>query len=139
MRLLVATDGSPGAERAVEVASRIATATEGKLWIVTVGGELTASEKLLVAADSESQVRETLFTLILMQACDRARALGVAFLSSEVVYGDPGEAILKVIDKEKIHMVFVGRRGRSPLTSLLLGSVSMHLVMQAHCSVTVVP
>jgi len=43
-RILVATDGSEGADRAVDVAARIAKATDGELSILNVGGTLSGEE-----------------------------------------------------------------------------------------------
>jgi len=41
-RIMVATDGSAGADRAVEVAAVLAKAVDGELLIVTIGGNFPA-------------------------------------------------------------------------------------------------
>ena len=42
--IMVATDGSPGANRAVDAAARLATAMGSNLAILTVGGDLSGAE-----------------------------------------------------------------------------------------------
>jgi nucleotide-binding universal stress UspA family protein len=46
-RILVATDGSPAADRSVDLAAELAKASDGTLLIVTVGGNLPDHEARL--------------------------------------------------------------------------------------------
>lgn len=50
----------------------------------------------------------------------------------------PGPALCEAAQTWKADLIMVGRRGRSRLTELLLGSVSNHVVHHAPCSVWVV-
>lgn len=59
-------------------------------------------------------------------------------VSSEPLFGDPAETLLKTIDVMRPDLVVVGSHGRSVPARLLLGSVSMELIHRAHCSVRVV-
>jgi nucleotide-binding universal stress UspA family protein len=43
-RIIVATDGSPGANRAIDTAARIAKATGYELIILTIGGNISGAE-----------------------------------------------------------------------------------------------
>jgi nucleotide-binding universal stress UspA family protein len=43
-RIVVATDGSPGGNRAVDAAAKLARATGCKLLILTVGGSISGAE-----------------------------------------------------------------------------------------------
>jgi nucleotide-binding universal stress UspA family protein len=70
-------------------------------------------------------------------------ALGEAFpekppveIESKLVEGDPAEAL--VAEAEGADLVVVGSRGRSGIKSVLLGSVSGHVVHHAPCPVVVV-
>ncbi|MBW4540650.1 MAG: universal stress protein [Myxacorys chilensis ATA2-1-KO14] len=52
--------------------------------------------------------------------------------------GDPGELICSTAKQWSADLIVIGRRGRSALTELLLGSVSNHVMHHASCSVLVV-
>jgi nucleotide-binding universal stress UspA family protein len=54
-------------------------------------------------------------------------------------WGDPAEAILDVASREKVDAIVLGRRGKGPLTRLLMGSVSQKVTSLAPCIVVVVP
>ncbi len=49
--------------------------------------------------------------------------------------GDPGQWICQIARDEAVDLILVGRRGRSNLTELLLGSVSNYVMHHAPCSV----
>jgi nucleotide-binding universal stress UspA family protein len=64
-----------------------------------------------------------------------ARGYQVEALS---LVGDPRQALHDEIKKRNPSMVIVGQRGMGPLSRLVIGSVSDHLVHHAHCPVVVV-
>jgi len=142
-RIVVATDGSPGANRAVDAAARLAKALRCHLGIVTVGGDLSGAElrELASTGGDVSKALESASDKILSQARKRARRIGVAVLKSECGWGDPAETIIDMVRREKADILVVGRRGRgrSRLSTLLLGSVSQKVTNLAPCIVMVVP
>jgi nucleotide-binding universal stress UspA family protein len=54
-----------------------------------------------------------------------------------LVDGPPAEAILE--HAEDALLIVIGQRGRGPVSSLVLGSVSHHVLQHARCPVLVVP
>jgi nucleotide-binding universal stress UspA family protein len=52
--------------------------------------------------------------------------------------GEPGPLICQIARDEAVDLVLVGRRGRSNLSELLLGSVSNYVMHHAPCSVLTV-
>lgn len=54
----------------------------------------------------------------------------------KAVEGHPAEVLLK--EAEQADMIVVGNRGHGGFASLLLGSVTQHVVHHAHCPVVVV-
>ncbi len=52
--------------------------------------------------------------------------------------GDPGDLICQIAREEAVDLILVGRRGRSGLSEMLLGSVSNHVMHHAPCSVLTV-
>jgi nucleotide-binding universal stress UspA family protein len=140
-RIVVATDGSPGAARAVDVAAGLAKTTGSELVILTIGGNITGA-KLRKLADTGGDLSNTLelaANRILSQAKKCALRAGVLAVDVQTAWGDPAEAIIDAIRRKKADILVVGRRGRGRLSGLLLGSVSQKLASLAPCNVMVVP
>lgn len=57
----------------------------------------------------------------------------------EILTGSPGEEICRLAGNLNTDVIVMGRRGRSSLMEMLLGSVSRYVVHHAPCPVTVVP
>jgi len=139
--ILLATDGSSGAERAGDVAAEFVKATGGELSILTVGGNLSRDEMEQLAR-SERNIGDALDALsehILMTAEERSRRFGVSHIQRHVGWGDPAEVILETAERIHADAIVVGRRGRGRLAGLLLGSVSQKVATLAPCVVIVVP
>ncbi|MGZ3410987.1 MAG: universal stress protein [Xanthobacteraceae bacterium] len=69
----------------------------------------------------------------------RARQNGLSKVSRRTGWGDPAEAIMRMIESEAVDTVVLGRRGHGQLMGLVLGSVSQKVVSLAPCIVIVVP
>ncbi len=140
-RIIVATDGSEGADRAVDVAARIAKAVGGDLSILNVGGPLSSEEmRHLVRAERDlGDALEALSDQTLSRAKERAHGAGLTKATTRIAWGDVAEAIIEAARREQADAVVVGRRGRGRLAGLLLGSVSQKVASLAPCVVIVVP
>jgi nucleotide-binding universal stress UspA family protein len=143
VRVLVATDGSTHADRAVKVAARLA-------------GELRAVEVALInvgqmppaALISPGVVGHASFASW-EQPLDRDsrrilhRGMG-AFAGTEPqvarLYrsGDPATEIVRAAREEKADLIVIVARGLDMLGGLILGSVSERVLHAAHCPVLVV-
>jgi nucleotide-binding universal stress UspA family protein len=140
-RVIVATDGSPGANRAVDTAAKLAKATGSDLVILTVGGNISGAE-LRRLADMQGDLSKALESeagQTLDRARKRVRRHGITSTKLQTAWGDPAQAIIDAVQREKADILVVGRRGRSRLSGLLLGSVSQKLASLAPCNVMVVP
>lgn len=140
-RILVASDGSPGAHRAVIAAAELARATRAELCILTVG-DTHSGQELKKLARVEGSIGEAVALLsnqVLKQAQKRALRVGAPKITVRTGSGDPAEVIIQIIRREKPDLVAVGRRGRGRLAGLLLGSVSQKIASLAPCRVMIVP
>jgi nucleotide-binding universal stress UspA family protein len=140
-RIIVATDGSPSANRALDAAAKLAKNDGSDLLIVTVGGAISGPELMRLAGiqGDLSAVLETAARAILDRARKRALRSGLSAVQVQARWGDPAEVLIGLAKRENADLLVVGRRGRSRLSGILLGSVSQKLTSLAPCKVLVVP
>jgi nucleotide-binding universal stress UspA family protein len=137
--ILVATDGSGGAMRAVEAAARAAGKLNLDLWILHVmegfsedAAHFAATERSLIGDALEAAVTD-----ILTAAKSQAVSGGAKAVHLKRSSGDCTEGIIETAREIGAAAIFVGRRGR--LSGLLLGSVSQKLASLAPSMVVVIP
>jgi nucleotide-binding universal stress UspA family protein len=140
-RILVATDGSEGGDRAIDVAAELAKVAGAALVLLTIGGSVTGAELRRLADDGGdlSRTLEARADHVLKRAAKRAKRVGVEPVAARCEWGDPAEAIIDIARREKVDAVVVGRRGGGRLSRLLMGSVSQKVASLAPCTVVVVP
>lgn len=140
-RIMVATDGSSGANRAVDLAAELAKAVAGDLLIATVADSQLAEEaqQLARAEGGLGDALESLTSQTLRAAEVRARRLGVSRIELRTGGGDVAQSLIDIARGNSVEIIVLGRRGRGQLAGLLLGSVSQKLVSLAPCAVAVVP
>jgi nucleotide-binding universal stress UspA family protein len=140
-RIIVATDGSTTANRAIDAGAVLAKCTGADLVLLTIGGSVTGAElrELASTAGDLSETMQTAADKILKQAQKRVHRLGVRSVTLQTGWGDPGDAIIDAVRQLKADMLVVGRRGQSRLSALFLGSVSQKLAGFAPCAGMVVP
>jgi nucleotide-binding universal stress UspA family protein len=139
--ILVPIDGSPHAARALEEAVDLAQATGAELAVMTsvpdavTWGTFTAPSaagdiQALIAASDEG------FRSILEEAV-AGLPQGLA-VKKVVAQGPAGPAIVQQVEAGGHDLVVMGSRGRGGVASLLLGSVSQHVVHAAKAAVLIV-
>jgi nucleotide-binding universal stress UspA family protein len=140
-RILAATDGSDGSERAVELAAQLAHSLDGTVLILTVMNDFSQSSlDALVRSEGDiGEVVELLVNQILNQARTCAARAGATRIETLGGWGDPTQSIINFAREHHADAIVIGRRGRGQLSGLLLGSVSQKLVTLAPCPVIVVP
>lgn len=143
MRILVAYDGSPSSDAAIDsiLGRPWPEATEVRV-VTVVTPPIPAAAPLeldyaplaeRVHASLRAEARESLRRVL-----ERFRARPDLRVSEEVREGSPKVSLLGAIREWNANLVFVGSHGARGLERLFLGSVSHALVTHAPCSVEVV-
>jgi nucleotide-binding universal stress UspA family protein len=96
--IMVATDGSKAANRAIDVAAKLAKVFGGKLLIVTVDGPLPGKDiwQFARAKGDIGNALELLSDKILAAGKTRAERLGVTNLQLRSALDDPAQSIIKI-------------------------------------------
>lgn len=143
-KILLATDGSPEAERAARMAVTMSNGLGSELHVVRVGGvpsayygyseaEMFGREFQIVRARAEEYVRESLD-----EEAEKVRAMGGEVAGSHAGAGSADAEIVRLAEELGAGLVILGSRRFGPLRRAVMGSVSSSVVRHAHCSVLVV-
>ena len=134
--ILLATDGSPSAAKALEYARDLASRDDAQVIVLhafeplhTYLGEPWGKR---VMAAHIAQGRE-----VAGEAARRLAEAGVEVVE-EVLEGPPADAILRVVQVRQPDLIVMGSRGYGDMASLLLGSVSHRVLAHTHTPVLVV-
>lgn len=139
MKLLVAHDGSPQADKALGVAVDMAARLGGEVALVTVIPDLCLSLDELSPESCEA-VDKSLAeeaTSLIAKAAQRAASGGVK-ISTHVRKGQPAEVIAEVAEETGADLVVVGSTGKHGARRFLLGSVSSRVAEHAAGNVLIV-
>ena len=139
MRILVAYDGSEGAQRAARAAAAIAQEASGRLTLLHVL-DPRADAAHVQAPTSREAVEE-----VRRQCQDEARAFADTLMDGidgwvEVVQRgeDISEAILRIAGEVGADMIAIATKRAGGLSGLVLGSVMQEILRDADCPLLVV-
>lgn len=139
LRLILAVDGSPHGERAVEeVVGRFWPAgTEARVLAAT--GRLTPADLSAVARWTRPKDRHPADWLgRMVESAERRLSTVGLTVSGRVEAGDPREVLVRKALEWRADTIFMGARGLSRWERPILGSVSSFVAAHAPCSVEVV-
>jgi len=117
-RILVGTDGSRTAAKAVDRAVELAVATGAKLTVLTAGPEA----KSLLTAEAEVA---------------RHRDSGVA-IEATAIDGDPAAVLLDEAERGRYDLLVMGNRGMTGVSRFLMGSVPNKVSHHATSNILIV-
>jgi len=139
-RILVATDNSDGAHRALDAAAHLAKQVGAGLIIVNVEqGYFDPGLGPFDSREGTVDMLEARSREILLRAKEQAERVGVTAVQTVSGLGDAAAFILEVAKREAVDLIVLGKRGRGRLAGILLGSVSQHVAALAPCSVQIIP
>jgi nucleotide-binding universal stress UspA family protein len=142
-KILLATDGSPEAERATRMAVTLSNRLGSELHVVRVGGvpsaytyseaEIFGREFQTLRAHAEEYARERLD-----EETKKVRAMGGEVTGSHAGAGSADAEIVRLAEELGVGLVILGSRGSGALRRAVMGSVSSSVVRHSHGSVLVV-
>jgi len=135
-RLLLSTDGSEYSEGAIREAIKLAKKCSSKLWVMSVA-ETNPEFEALAPQITEKAGKAARELVEALQA--RAKKEGVDCTGIVHQGEDSYKYIVDEAAKNKISMIIMGRRGRTGLKRLMMGSVTSRVIGHAPCNVLVVP
>lgn len=136
-RIMVATDGSKPARKAIETGIDIAKLSGAKIYAVYVVVPTTHSardfgwEKAAMEHFRNEGKRATGFVE------ETAKAAGIE-VESVLLEGHPADEIVKFAEQNDIEMIVMGTLGKTGLDRFLLGSVAENVVRHSKIPVLVV-
>jgi nucleotide-binding universal stress UspA family protein len=135
--ILIAVDGSPGAQSAARIGGELAEGRDAKVLLVhaaplppLVPGQ-PLSEESLVAMDEMAQAAFAAAEGILAELSVEGERV--------VLAGSPADVILTVAEDRDADVIVVGHRGFGAMKRFVLGSVSSKLAHQARCALLLAP
>lgn len=135
-RILVASDGSPGAHKAFEAALRLAKEHAAELHMISVE-ELSSFPASVDEVIEEKAEADHVFAPMIAVAQRHAKKAEVPF-RAHVVAGHVAERVVAFIKEHGIELLVVGFMGHSRLYDRIIGSTTDRLVRLAPCAILVV-
>lgn len=139
---LVAVDGSEWGNRAARHAIEMATKTGADVKLITVipwsGFQPLSVEEILNRPIEKEKEEQHATAEVLKPLLDEYSNSGVS-IEGVHYWGHPVDIIRKLAKSEKASQVFIGRRGRSRVADLVLGSVANSLAHSLGVPIVLVP
>jgi nucleotide-binding universal stress UspA family protein len=134
--IVLALDGSPSSDRALDCASEIARSTGGQIHVVHVVEIVAGRGGSGPALANEDEVKEK----VRQQVAELVGAGIRADLEIQsAVVGGPAHVIADAAERFGADVVVMGTRGHTVFAGMLLGSVAQRMLHVAPCPVLVVP
>ncbi len=137
--IVVGTDGSPTASKAVEHAASLAAATGARLHVAMVTPSIpvvVAPDMLIASAEWTDATNKATLT-----ALDVAAEIGTKAgveVTTHQLSGDPADALLALCDDIDADLLVIGSRGMQGARRFFLGSVSSRCAHHANRTVLIV-
>jgi nucleotide-binding universal stress UspA family protein len=134
--IIVASDGSEGAGRAVSAAINLAKMHTADLHLVSVE-ELPQFPASVDEGIEEKSEANHFFEGVISRAKAQAQAQGFA-LKTHLLTGHAVRTIVEFVERERADLLVIGYMGHSALYNRVIGSTTDRLVELAPCAVLVV-
>jgi nucleotide-binding universal stress UspA family protein len=133
-KILVATDGSPIAQKAARYAVDLAKRLHASILIVSVIDERSLINQVIPAETTSLNIMNTIedylrtaarrYIEAIEKLCTKYRVRS----KSVIITGFPAEDIVKTAERSKADLIVVGSHGRSALAAAMVGSVTYGVI-----------
>ena len=140
LRMMIAVDGSPHAQRAIEAVARLARAgVELEIDLLNVRDpQIYYGELPVLNLEQIEQAQKAAQDALLADADKRARELGLRVRTLHAAVGLPAAEIVRLATEAKADQIVLGTHGRGAMGSLFLGSVAQRVAHLASLPVLLV-
>jgi nucleotide-binding universal stress UspA family protein len=135
--ILIAYDGSMGAEKALQAALAMAKPLDADLHLVAVEEGLPRYAATADELDAVKEQKDDYYRELCARAELDAEFAGVR-LTTHLVVGHPSSRIPELARELECDLIVVGFRGQSALHDRIFGSTCSGIVLRSDCSVLVV-
>ncbi len=136
-RILLAYDGSEGANKALEAAIGLAKLHQGKIWALAVEENLPHISATVGEFQEAKDQDNHKFRKLLEAARAQAEKAGIE-LKSLLRAGHPAKTIVEVAKEGEFDVILVGHTGLSQVWAAFLGTTAEKVSRHAPCSVLIV-
>jgi nucleotide-binding universal stress UspA family protein len=135
--IVVGTDGSPGAEAAMDKVIELAAGKARTVHLVCAWHGQSALERVGLTARQDPTDMRGVAADVLARGERRLAAAGFA-VEKHAQEGDPAQVILDVAGAHRAELIAIGARGNTGLRRFMLGSVASKLAHHAPSSLLIV-
>lgn len=136
-KILLAYDGSEGANRALAVGIDLAKIHGAELWAVAVQERLPRFSGTIDEVQEEKQFADEQYGKLLEAAKVKAKEAGIE-LKTLMRAGHPAQTVVAVAQEGRFDLVLVGHTGLSGVWAAFLGTTAEKVSRHAPCSVLIV-
>jgi len=136
-KILLAYDGSEGANRALEVGIGLAKIHGAELWALAVQENLPRFSGTIDEVQEEKQFANEQYGKLLEAAKVKAKEAGIE-LKTLMRPGHPAQTIISAAQEGEFDVILVGHSGLSGVWAAFLGTTAEKVSRHAPCSVLIV-
>ena len=136
-KILLAYDGSEGANKALKAGIDLAQIHQAELWALAVQEKLPRFSGTIDEVQEEKEFANQHYGKLLEAAGARAQEAGID-LKTLMRPGHPAQTILQVAKEGKFDLILVGHSGLSGVWAAFLGTTAEKVSRHAPCSVLIV-
>lgn len=138
-RIVVGTDGSENAGKAICYAGELAEQTGAELIVVAVDNLAPVPDELQEFARDADLGHSEIYEAVVQSGKSLAEDAGARSVSTRILTGDPASALVAFAEETDADLIVLGSRGLGSVAEILLGSISRKVLHMARRPSLIVP
>ena len=136
-KILLAYDGSQGAQRALDITIELARLSQPEVWALAVEERLPHLAATVGEMEEEKAFANHFYEECLEVAAARARQKGINLVPM-IRVGHAAHTIIDVANEGNFDVIVLGHSGQSAVWSMFLGTTAEKVSRHVHCHVLLV-